>query len=63
MQKLGGDTSLLHLMHVITHAHASTGTTSLMHVKHSTHHLFMALIAWDIAMEKKKERTNTVHQI
>lgn len=52
--------SLLHLMCVITHAHANTCATSLMHLKNSMHHLFIALIAWDIRTKKLKEQK---HQI
>ena len=52
--------SLIHLMHVIAHAQASTRATSLMHVKNSWCHLFMTLIVWDIGMMKMKEQK---HQI
>ena len=34
-------TSLLLLMCAITRAHATTHATSLMHVKYSTHHLYL----------------------
>ena len=33
--------SLLHLMHAIAHAHASTCATSLMHVKNSMSHFYL----------------------
>ena len=41
-------------MRAIARVHASTNATSLMRVKNSTHHLFMARIVWDIEMEKMK---------
>ena len=47
--------SLPHSMHVITHAHTSTCTTSLMHVKNSMCHFCL----WDIGMKKMKEKTKT----
>ena len=42
--------SVIHLMCVITLAHASTCTTSLMCVKN------MPLTVWDIRMKKTKEQ-------
>ena len=49
--------SLLHLMRVITNAHTSTHTTSLMHKRYHLPLLFVTLIVWDTGMKKLKERT------
>ena len=39
--------------------HASTRTTSLMHVKNSMHQLFMTLIFCNTGMKKMKEKSET----
>ena len=54
--------SLLHLMYVITGAHASTCATSLMHVKHSKHHFCL----WQLlpgTIEQKKWKKKQKNQI
>ena len=51
--------SILHLMHAITHAYASTHTTGLMHEKKIAHTI--SVFVWDIGMKKMKERSETLN--
>ena len=48
--------SLLHLIHAITHTHASTCTTSFTCVKIALPLLFMTLTVWNIGMKEVKHQ-------